>query len=238
MFDILKNIPFVRCELEDAGQAAHSAAIQQMDTATYRDWTANGNGRIDTIHHYAETIVNVLSILFNTYLLYIIKHYSTFEIKMYKYLLTIDALLDLSLAICILIVQPVVMTAEGFFIMIANGFVAGHSHCWDTRLTNVIIGVVAIGYSITAFMVNAYLSEVVEEFQPEGQNTRWRMIASLLLFSTTCNGSIVVVICCEMRIMKHFRRIGDPSVSTNTTQKLHKEFHRALLAMVIPFSAL
>ncbi|KAI1692292.1 serpentine type 7TM GPCR chemoreceptor srd domain-containing protein [Ditylenchus destructor] len=63
---------------------------------------------IDEVHHMMEGTVNTLSILFNVYLLYLIKYHSAFGVKLYQYLLTIDALLDLVLSISAFIAQPVV----------------------------------------------------------------------------------------------------------------------------------
>ncbi|KAI1700579.1 F-box domain containing protein [Ditylenchus destructor] len=47
--------------------------------------------------HVMETAGYSSSILFNCLLLYLIKYYSTFGVKVYKYMLTIDAVLDLCL---------------------------------------------------------------------------------------------------------------------------------------------
>ncbi|KAI1703119.1 serpentine type 7TM GPCR chemoreceptor srd domain-containing protein [Ditylenchus destructor] len=74
-----------------------------------------------------EATVNTLSILFNCYLLYLIKYHSAFGVKLYQYLLTIDALLDLTLSISAFIAQPVVLTADGYCTMMSNGFFAGIS---------------------------------------------------------------------------------------------------------------
>ncbi|KAI1707097.1 serpentine type 7TM GPCR chemoreceptor srd domain-containing protein [Ditylenchus destructor] len=216
---------------------------------------------IDSIHHCVEIVVNGFSVLFNCFLLYLVQFHSTFEVKMYKYLLTMDAFLDLCLATVVFFGQPVSLTAEGYFIMISNGFFAGRSNwldsvflSWDTRLTSFIIGFVGIGGCIISYLVNSYLCEPVEGFQPEGQHvleligwpkyengrypltvgsyvTRWRMISSVLLFSFTCTASTIIVIWSEIAITKRFRQMGNPS--HNTTRRLHKEFHRALLAMAI-----
>lgn len=54
-----------------------------------------------------ETIVNLLSILFNSVLLYLIAKHSTFGSPVYQALLAIDASLDLVLAVVVFLGQPV-----------------------------------------------------------------------------------------------------------------------------------
>ncbi|KAI1693197.1 hypothetical protein Ddc_23066 [Ditylenchus destructor] len=63
-----------------------------------------------------ETTVNGLSIIFNCYLLYLIQYYSTFGVKVYKYLLTIDAFLDLALGVVVFLGQP----APGYYYSIQS----------------------------------------------------------------------------------------------------------------------
>ncbi|KAI1698170.1 serpentine type 7TM GPCR chemoreceptor str domain-containing protein [Ditylenchus destructor] len=87
---------------------------------------------IDEVHHAMEGTVNTSSILFNVYLLYLIKYHSAFGVKLYQYLLTIDALLDLALSVSAFIAQPVVITANGYSTMISNGFFAGRSASFDS----------------------------------------------------------------------------------------------------------
>lgn len=62
---------------------------------------------MEEVHHIVETTVNILSILLNCYLLYLIKYYSTFKIKLYQYMLSIDAMLDLCLGVSAIVAQPV-----------------------------------------------------------------------------------------------------------------------------------
>ncbi|KAI1695225.1 serpentine type 7TM GPCR chemoreceptor srd domain-containing protein [Ditylenchus destructor] len=57
------------------------------------------------------------------------------------------------------------------------------------------------------------------------------MIFYLIIWATTCSVSIFIVIWCERNIIKHFNRYGNPTHAN--TQRMHKEFHRALLAMAI-----
>ncbi|KAI1704805.1 serpentine type 7TM GPCR chemoreceptor srd domain-containing protein [Ditylenchus destructor] len=239
------------------------------------------------VHHITETFVNGLSILFNCSLLYLIKYHSTFGIKVYRLLLTVDALLDLCLGIVVLLGQPIGMTGGGITIIISNGFFSGRSATLDSILittwsfilhTNVLwipvqfvyryrllcknehsikatCSIVAIAtiYSAVALFVIVSFCEVREEFQSDGQlvinlnnwvqpdDTKifftgapirdWRMIAWLLLWTTTCAGSIVIVIWCEMKIMSNFNQFGK-AISV-ATRRMHKEFNRALLAMAI-----
>ncbi|KAI1694941.1 serpentine type 7TM GPCR chemoreceptor str domain-containing protein [Ditylenchus destructor] len=79
-----------------------------------------------------ETTVYSTSTVLNIYLLYLITYHSTFGIKLYKYLLTVDAGLDLIFGFIVLLSQPVAFTCDGYFVMKLNGFVAGFSPGWDS----------------------------------------------------------------------------------------------------------
>ncbi|KAI1701403.1 serpentine type 7TM GPCR chemoreceptor str domain-containing protein [Ditylenchus destructor] len=57
------------------------------------------------------------------------------------------------------------------------------------------------------------------------------MIAYVILWTTTSGASIFIVIWCEKMIAKNFNKLGD--LSQASTRRMHKEFHRALLAMAI-----
>ncbi|KAI1706060.1 serpentine type 7TM GPCR chemoreceptor str domain-containing protein [Ditylenchus destructor] len=241
---------------------------------------------ITDVHHVMETIMNSLSILFNCYLLYLIKYYSTFGVKLYQYLLTIDAILDLCLGVGALLAQPVGLTGNGYTVMISNGFFTGHSTFLESLTatfylvilhTNIIwipvqfvyryrllckksgksihidilIISVTITYSIIALKVLASFSEVRDEYQSIGQHVlglnnwpsykygfimgghikEWRMIAYVLLWTTTSATSIFIVIWCEKMIAKNFNQLCD--MSHASTRRMHKEFQRALLAMAI-----
>ncbi|KAI1698943.1 serpentine type 7TM GPCR chemoreceptor srd domain-containing protein [Ditylenchus destructor] len=61
---------------------------------------------IADVHHVVETTIDTFSLLLNILLLYLIKRYSTFGVKIYKYMLTIDALLDLCLSVFTFFAQP------------------------------------------------------------------------------------------------------------------------------------
>ncbi|KAI1700793.1 serpentine type 7TM GPCR chemoreceptor srd domain-containing protein [Ditylenchus destructor] len=197
---------------------------------------------IDQVHHVIETSVNGLSILLNCYLLYLIKQYSTFGVKIYKYLLTVDAILDLCLCSVVFLVQPFVYRYR----------LLCKDNAQSTQ-SNLVIVTVTITYSIIAFFIVYTMSEVVQEFQPTGQHifdlnkwprqngthlliagsyiTEWRVLAYLSMWLVTCSVSVVTVIWCEKQIAKHFNRLGAPTHCR--TQKMHTEFHRALLAMAI-----
>lgn len=54
-----------------------------------------------------ETLVNTLSIIFNSFLLYLIANHSSFGTPIYQILLAIDASLDLTFAIIVLLGQTV-----------------------------------------------------------------------------------------------------------------------------------
>ncbi|KAH7678379.1 hypothetical protein AAVH_41722, partial [Aphelenchoides avenae] len=58
------------------------------------------------LHNVLETLINVMSIIFNTFLLYLIKNHSQFGSPVYQILLAIDASLDLLMSISVLIGQP------------------------------------------------------------------------------------------------------------------------------------
>ncbi|KAI1691902.1 serpentine type 7TM GPCR chemoreceptor str domain-containing protein [Ditylenchus destructor] len=236
-----------------------------------------------------ETTINVLSIIFNCFLLYLIKNYSTFGVKLYQYLLTIDAVLDLFLGIFTLLGQPIALTGDGYLVVHSNGFFAGRSAFWDSvflflfffilhtnvlwiavqfvyryrllckhsaraTLVNFMIIAITIGYSIIALADIIDYCQVREEYQsvaeyvmglnnwpkPKEGSRRlyfviyikeWRMFRWLSLWTVTCCATIFVVILCEKKIAKNVRRHGNPTHST--TQRMHTEFHRALLAMAI-----
>ncbi|KAI1709769.1 serpentine type 7TM GPCR chemoreceptor srh domain-containing protein [Ditylenchus destructor] len=57
-----------------------------------------------------------------------------------------------------------------------------------------------------------------------------RMIAYVMLWTTTSAASIFIVIWCEKMIAKNFSQLGDVS---HATKRMHSEFQRALLAMAI-----
>ncbi|KAI1691270.1 serpentine type 7TM GPCR chemoreceptor srd domain-containing protein [Ditylenchus destructor] len=54
----------------------------------------------------------------------------------------------------------------------------------------------------------------------------------LVSWNVTCGGSIFIVAWCENRIAKNFDQLTQHSTHSGT-QKMHKEFQRALLAMAI-----
>lgn len=62
---------------------------------------------LSEVHRMLETTMNSLSIMFNLFLLYLIRCHSMRQMSTYKLLLTIDASLDLMLAVVCLLTQPV-----------------------------------------------------------------------------------------------------------------------------------
>ncbi|KAI1694480.1 serpentine type 7TM GPCR chemoreceptor str domain-containing protein [Ditylenchus destructor] len=244
---------------------------------------------IAEVHHVVETTINVISIIFNCFLLYLIKYYSNFGLKLYRYLLTVDAALDLLLGIFTLLVQPVGLNGDGYSVIHSNGFIAGYSPFSDSvfmtlyfftvhtniiwiavqffyrfrlmcknsmheRLVNFMIVAITIGYSIIALAGIMDFCQVLDKYQSVGQYVtdmnywpnpkdgsrrlyfvtyvkEWRMFRCLLLWTVTCCATIAIVILCEKKIVAHFRQQGNPTHST--TQRMHTEFHRALLAMAI-----
>lgn len=62
---------------------------------------------IEQIHHVLDTVVNIISVVFNVFLLYLIAYHSTYGVRVYQVLLAVDASLDLVLGIASIIVQPV-----------------------------------------------------------------------------------------------------------------------------------
>ncbi|KAI1699635.1 serpentine type 7TM GPCR chemoreceptor srd domain-containing protein [Ditylenchus destructor] len=241
---------------------------------------------IDEFHHVLETVVNGLSIILNSILLYLIKFHSNFGVKLYQYLLTVDVALDLGLGIVAMLCQPIALNADGILTMYSNGFFSNRSALLDSvlltlffffvhtnliwipmqfifryrmfckddhglsRATIAIITVAAI-YSLFALLVFYSVINVREEYQPTGQyvldlyewtnNTKNFLMGatandlSLILWLVVWNfsgfGSICIVIWCEMGIVKYLRELGTPT--HENTARMHKEFHRALMAMAI-----
>lgn len=62
---------------------------------------------IHDIHHALDTTMNSISMLFNGYLLYLIKNHSAFHVQTYQVLLAVDAALDFLLALMVFVSQPV-----------------------------------------------------------------------------------------------------------------------------------
>ncbi|KAI1697277.1 serpentine type 7TM GPCR chemoreceptor str domain-containing protein [Ditylenchus destructor] len=61
--------------------------------------------------------------------------------------------------------------------------------------------------------------------------TEWRLILCVLIWTLTCTASIGIVYWCEKKMVMYVKQLGKPT--HGNTQRLHKEFHRALLAMAI-----
>lgn len=62
---------------------------------------------VPLVDNVCETIMGLLSLFFNTVLLYLIKRHSNFASRVYTVMLTIDASLDLLLSVFVLFGQPV-----------------------------------------------------------------------------------------------------------------------------------
>lgn len=58
-------------------------------------------------HHIHETVFNTISLILSAYFLYLIRYESTYRVKVYQRLLTVDAVLDLALSSVTLLTQPV-----------------------------------------------------------------------------------------------------------------------------------
>ncbi|KAH7720062.1 hypothetical protein AAVH_12483 [Aphelenchoides avenae] len=90
---------------------------------------------MDVVHHVVETVMNFLSIVFNSGLLYLIKTHSNSMSTMYKIMLAIDASLDLILAVVVFLGQTVTGTGGGYLQYMSNGLFSG----WSYRLDLVLI---------------------------------------------------------------------------------------------------
>ncbi|KAH7710497.1 hypothetical protein AAVH_22201, partial [Aphelenchoides avenae] len=86
------------------------------------------------IHHIVETLINVLSILFNCLLLYLTKNHSAFGTPVYQVMLAVDASLDLMLSFFGLLSQPLCVTGAGYKVFFSDGFFAGWSYALDQCL--------------------------------------------------------------------------------------------------------
>ncbi|KAH7704593.1 U2af splicing factor protein 1 [Aphelenchoides avenae] len=119
------------CDQESSKGAAPMEDLSQ----TVKDLTIQMDShQIDFIHHVFETVVNLLSLVFNSFLLYLIARHSNFGSPVYQTLLAIDAGLDLVLAFFVFLGQTVVITGGGYLVYISNGFLNGWSHQLDMML--------------------------------------------------------------------------------------------------------
>ncbi|KAI1703121.1 serpentine type 7TM GPCR chemoreceptor srd domain-containing protein [Ditylenchus destructor] len=122
----------------------------------------------------------------------------------------------------------------------------------STRSTIFVITIAVVQSAIVIFFTFLAYGEVREEFQPIGHHvlelnswphtgtiyvvgghiTEWQLIGTFASWDITCFGSIFIVVWCEKKIAKNFNWIIEHSTHSGT-QKMHKEFQRALLAMAI-----
>ncbi|KAH7709032.1 hypothetical protein AAVH_23701 [Aphelenchoides avenae] len=203
--------------------------------------------------------------------------------------LSLDASLDLTLAVIVFMGQPICVTGGGYKVFISNGFYAGHSYeldkffifaflavlhynvmwisiqfvcryaylCLRERAADAkcVVRIVAALSAVWAF-VGTYMcytySHPEPGFQEKGlyalrlnkwdiaghipvvvgsHNSEWRLPAWIAMWSVSCVGGAIVVAVSETKIRRHFASIGN--VSHNNTRRMHKDFHRALLAMAI-----
>lgn len=59
------------------------------------------------VHNIVETMMNGCSIIFNAFLLYLVRYHSSFGTPVYQVMLAVDASLDLILSVFVLFGQPV-----------------------------------------------------------------------------------------------------------------------------------
>ncbi|KAH7710579.1 7TM GPCR protein [Aphelenchoides avenae] len=241
-------------------------------------------------HRVQETITNTLSVLFNAYLLYLIHSHSNYGLKIYKVLLTVDATLDLALSLITLTAQPILLSGEGYFVLMCNGFFARRSvnvdswmlvsfyftyhinftwipaqFCYryayicikdgtKSRRYGLWTVIVAVAWNFGVFFgIRAMFSVYTPELHEVGlrilNQSSWpvhpaepppimavsyltdaRLIAWMTLWTLTCFMSVVIVVICEWKILHHF---STTDIVNDNTRRMHKEFHRALLAMAI-----
>ncbi|KAH7711313.1 CRE-STR-45 protein, partial [Aphelenchoides avenae] len=95
---------------------------------------------VDSAHHVLETVLNVLSISLNSFLLYLIVRHSNHGGKIYQVCLAVDAGLDLALGIACLVAQPVAFTGDGYLVMTSNAFSERRSFTSDTIALSAFYG--------------------------------------------------------------------------------------------------
>ncbi|KAH7700529.1 hypothetical protein AAVH_32350, partial [Aphelenchoides avenae] len=116
---------------------------------------------------------------------------------------------------------------------------------------SLIVAVVSLLWNVIGFMVIYAMFNPSSEFQPEGLRilkmndwpldngveltvfgahlTDVRLWAWETLWFISSGGGAIVVIVCEVKIVKYFRVLGN--AYHETTRQMHREFHRALMAM-------
>ncbi|KAH7698953.1 hypothetical protein AAVH_33948, partial [Aphelenchoides avenae] len=118
------------------------------------------------------------------------------------------------------------------------------------RIVYIIVAIAVLG-NIIAFVEILYMfhPSTVSAFQAKGLHIlslngivsirrtpivfgahmrQLRLQTWIAMWTFTCVSVMVVVIFCEYRIVKHFRLTGK---NHDNTKQMHKEFHRAILAM-------
>jgi hypothetical protein len=66
--------------------------------------------------------------------------------------------------------------------------------------------------------------------------TDLRLIIWVIFWFSTSALGVIIVVFCEYKIFRHLKAFGD--ATHDQTKRLHKEFHRALLAMVRTYAAI
>lgn len=75
---------------------------------------------VATIHHYIESSVSGLSLVFNLLLLYLIAGHAKSKVKDYRVVLTMTCMSDLCLGVVIFAIQPVICSGNNNFKKFSN----------------------------------------------------------------------------------------------------------------------
>ncbi|KAH7717826.1 7TM GPCR protein [Aphelenchoides avenae] len=87
---------------------------------------------VKEIHHVVDTVKSSASLAMNVVLLYIILRHSSLQLTAYKRIFLMTCITDILLSLAVLISQPAMFfTAEGYMILICNGFIANRSKLVD-----------------------------------------------------------------------------------------------------------
>ncbi|KAH7710132.1 7TM GPCR protein [Aphelenchoides avenae] len=67
-----------------------------------------------------------------------------------------------------------------------------------------------------------------------GRVDQWNLTAWTAVWTGACIGSIILVVMFEFKMFAHFRHLKDSAQNiSENTRKMHRDFHRTLLAMAI-----
>ncbi|KAH7709308.1 7TM GPCR protein [Aphelenchoides avenae] len=235
-------------------------------------------------------MMNGCSIIFNAFLLYLVRYHSSFGTPVYQVMLAVDASLDLILSVFVLFGQPICITGAGYKVFISDGFFAGWSYALDQWLIwmwvtvlhfNVMwiaiqfvyryaflclrdkmeqarrivwsVIVISIIWGIAGIYMCYKMSHQGEGGTSQAQGihalelndwdlshkpivvgshiTHWVLKAWISMWTVSCLGSTAIVAIFELKIKKYFDAMG--AASHTGTRKMHRDFHRALMAMAI-----